>query len=131
MHEIIHHHDTPYLLMGDLNTLSPRDKYSEEELIREFQRFRNNGYINIKADVKSLMRCRLVRVLEESGLQDTLSQWRSTVPTTARYSRKIRGMRVDYIFVSSDIKILSSYVFKNKDAEIASDHYPVVATIRF
>ena len=38
-------------------------------------------------------------------------------------------MRVDYCFVSPDVRVLDSYVVKNELSEVASDHYPLVTIL--
>ncbi len=35
---------------------------------------------------------------------------------------------MDFIFASPEFRVVDSYVLKNEQTEIASDHYPVVAT---
>ncbi len=44
----------------------------------------------------------------------------------AKFSEAKTGVRMDFIFTSPDIRTNKTYVLKNEDTEIASDHYPIV-----
>ena len=39
------------------------------------------------------------------------------------------GIRIDYIFCSTDFKVLDSVIVKNKLTELASDHYPIYSVL--
>ncbi len=119
--------DSDYIMTGDFNSLSPNDLYDKQVLIEELSRFSDDP---VKyAD--SMLEYRLVNHILSSGLFDALPENRrtSTVPTRSKYNVPVAGMRVDYFFVSPDVRVLDSYVIKNNLTEIASDHYPLVMVL--
>ena len=116
-----------YIMTGDFNSLSYNDIYDKQVLIEEFSSFSSNP----NKVVDSLLECRLVRHINDNGLVDSLplDHRTSTVPTRSKYNKSVPGMRVDYCFVSPDVRVLDSYVVKNELSEVASDHYPLVTIL--
>ena len=117
---------SPYILTGDFNALSPEDIYDKEQLLEEFQEFMGDTAETVIAE---LLKSRMIDQILTHGLRDAFEDKKkkdSTVPTRSKYGKSISGMRIDYFFVSNDLKVENAYVLKNEDAEVASDHYPIV-----
>ena len=115
----------PYILTGDFNALSPEDSYDKDELAGELSAF-ISGTPSLSID--DLLKRQLINWILSNGLRDAFNGIKraSTVPTRKKYGKDVKGMRVDYFFISDDIKVSDAYILKNEDTEIASDHYPIV-----
>ena len=116
----------PYIITGDFNALSPDDSYDEGLLAEELKVF------PVDVSVSDWLKCKVVRGIFDSGLKDALhpSKRTSTVPTYIEGRRKI-GTRIDYMFITPEIKVIDSYVIKTADTNIASDHFPLVGIFEF
>jgi endonuclease/exonuclease/phosphatase family metal-dependent hydrolase len=131
--QILSKKTNPYILLGDFNALSPKDKYVKQELVNQFNEFIHDikkASINAEQSLK----CFMVKEVTSAGLTDTYlaknNKQSDTIPTKNYLSKGQKsGIRIDYIFCSSDFKILESGIFKNKLTEKASDHYPIYATL--
>jgi endonuclease/exonuclease/phosphatase family metal-dependent hydrolase len=124
--------DKNYILAGDFNSLSPEDKYNREKLIRGFKTFDKNP----EQSVNNLMEGKTIQYLLSHGLVDTHRKIHKkfvesdyTMPTDFLSKNKESAMRIDYIFCSPDIKIKDAGIIRSKEAEKASDHYPVYADL--
>jgi len=115
----------PYLLTGDFNTLHPDDVYDYDELVKEFAAF-DQQEVHKMFDNWKKAEC--VSWILQQGLVDAFlpESRQSTVPTFYAYGRKQKGVRLDFTFHSTGLKVKEAYVLKNEDTEIASDHYPIV-----
>lgn len=111
----------PYIIIGDFNALSPEDRYDATVLAEELKGFSSG------VPVSEWLECKVIRGILATGLQDALppDKRTSTVPTELEGKRKI-GSRIDYMFITPDIRVIDSYVIKTADTNIASDHYPLV-----
>lgn len=134
--KIIDKKESPYVLLGDFNALSPKDKYKFSDLVEEFILARRSKALAEKEAEESLQALMLGRVID-SGLIDTYlecnKRYSGTLPTKAytRANKKTGTIRIDYIFCSKEFKVVDSGVLKNELSEIASDHYPIYATLVF
>ena len=83
--------------------------------------------------MEDMLECKAIKAVRRVGLQDTFTllnkKWDYTIPTDVLSKKKESGIRIDYIFCSSDINVLDASIIKNSWTEKASDHYPVTATI--
>ncbi len=117
----------PYILTGDFNTISPEDvaKYDFNQLTKDIESY---NPAKAKLIINNWQNAEFVRWLLKEGLTDAFPEKdrQSTVPTRYAYERKKDGVRMDFIFTSPDIRTSKTYVLKNEDTEIASDHYPIV-----
>ena len=70
----------------------------------------------------------LIPEIRRYGLRDAFpSENRSwTIPTEYASKGSKVGTRLDYFFVSDDIKVKRTEVLRNNYTEKASDHYPIV-----
>lgn len=124
----------PYILLGDFNALSPRDKYKFSNLVDEFTAYR--GREGAIENAKNVLKCLMLKKVESAGLIDTYlkcnKKYSGTLPTK-HYSllknSRAGAIRIDYIFCSNDFKVLKSGILKNALTEIASDHYPIYALL--
>lgn len=67
------------------------------------------------------------RAFTEAGYVDAQ---RAVQPTGAIVTQ-IYGERIDYVFASSPVDVIESYVDESLPFEVASDHFPVVAALEF
>ncbi len=114
-----------YLLTGDFNTINPQDQIDFSLLAQELRRSIPK---EAEAVVERWREASLVPWLTKRGLRDAFppEARESTVPTTSAYGHKMEGARIDFFFVSTPVKVNETFVLKNADTEIASDHYPIV-----
>ncbi|MEA3329520.1 MAG: endonuclease/exonuclease/phosphatase family protein [Nanoarchaeota archaeon] len=134
--EILKTKETPYIILGDFNSLSPKDKqnYKFSSLVEEFTAFQGSkekATRNTKDNLKCLM---LKKVISEKLVDSYLKcnkNYSGTLPTKKYASSKNKSgiIRIDYIFCSKEFKILDSGILKNNLSEIASDHYPIYALL--
>jgi len=117
----------PYILTGDFNSLSDEDNYDRQKLVTGLK-----GYLKDKTDeeVDRMMERKFIPYLRSSGLHDAFepSKRTYTLPTDLQNKDKSYAMRLDYFFVSPEIKVKDAYVIKNALTEKASDHYPICGT---
>lgn len=124
--------ETPCILLGDFNALSPEDNYSVEELTEGFKPARGDKSIE---NAKDASQCLMVKKVLEKGLIDAYRAKNKdrgdTIPTKSYTSFKdnFGDMRLDYIFCSKEFRIIDCKVVKNSETNIASDHYPVFAKL--
>jgi endonuclease/exonuclease/phosphatase family metal-dependent hydrolase len=76
----------------------------------------------------------LVAAVRSHGLTDALEPARRThtLPTRLPRPGSTQGaeLRIDYIFVSRELRVARAEVIHSDAADRASDHYPVVAEIQ-
>jgi endonuclease/exonuclease/phosphatase family metal-dependent hydrolase len=133
MESVLRDHARPYILAGDLNACSPRDKYKRDDMIRSFSRFIPNHAVET---VDGLLSFKAIPRIEIAKLIDTYKAIHPdedavnyTVPTNLRGEDKGSGMRCDFIFCSDDFTVEDAGVIKTTDTEMASDHHPINATL--
>ncbi len=114
------------IIMGDLNSLSPRDSYDQATLLKDFQNqhITKFGSDNILFDT--------IKTIEAAGLVDCAAyknNFSFTVPTPANIDMAHSiPLRIDYAFVTANllpfvenISIKTGGLFDK-----ASDHFPLV-----
>jgi endonuclease/exonuclease/phosphatase family metal-dependent hydrolase len=140
--EILKGKKSNYLLIGDLNSLSPLDKYNKKKMINSWSKF-SKGILDMphkdrkisttKDLVEEMLKRDAVKEVSKKGLVDTYKKKNKnfdfTIPTDLLSKDKSSGVRMDYIFCSKDFKVLKSGIIKNKLTEMASDHYPIYAVL--
>ncbi len=126
---------TPYILAGDFNGLSPQDTYDRNKMLKGF-----NSLPWIKPDVSSwivddLLKSEEIKQVLSKGMIDSYKKVQAkqdyTLPTNLNGSTTDSASRVDYVFCSADIKVKDAGIIKSESAEMASDHYPVFAELEF
>ncbi len=113
----------PYILTGDFNALTLGDNYNKEELVNGFKTLTEDAD-NIVAE---LLKGKFIEYLKKMSLKDAFekNKRQATIPTK-RYKTGSSDVRLDYFYISKDIKVIDAYVLKNELTEKASDHYPIV-----
>ena len=111
--------DKDFMIVGDLNSLSPYDNYNLKKIEKEYRRFGK--------PVKQLV----IPRLKDYGLVDLMYIHKTnkpTAPTRNGSLDKRTPIRVDYVFATDRLtaKVRNSYVVKNEITERCSDHYPIV-----
>ena len=121
---------TPEILMGDMNSFSPEDNYDKDKLIAGFKTFMHN---QAEYKINDSLKAKTIKSILDKGLTDTFvvknKTFDYTMPTDMRSKNKDSAIRIDYIFCNKNFKVLDAGIIKNKETEIASDHYPVYATL--
>jgi endonuclease/exonuclease/phosphatase family metal-dependent hydrolase len=131
--KVLERKEEPYILLGNFNALSPKDRYKVDVLTKEFTAF-NESKEKAEANARDILSCAMLKKVIDSDLVDSYyvrnEKYDSTMPTK-RYNvtDNKTGMRIDYIFCSKTIRVLKSGIVKNKLAEMASDHYPIFAYV--
>jgi exodeoxyribonuclease III len=115
------------IILGDLNSLSEKDKYSLNELYQSIDSGNNNT---------EEPRYDVINKLERAGYFDAAvldnKQGECTVPITHDGDLTYKNLRLDYIFLSEHLLTnFSSYrVIKNSLTKNASDHFPIVVELK-
>jgi len=119
----------PYILLGDFNALSDEDDYTEAKLLAQMLPHVRER----EAIVARMLDRKLVASVRGRGLVDTLplAERTHTLPTRLERGDATQGaqIRIDYIFVSTEFRVVHAEVVQRAPADEASDHYPVVATL--
>ncbi|MBA3546428.1 MAG: endonuclease/exonuclease/phosphatase family protein [Nannocystis sp.] len=119
----------PYILLGDFNALSDEDDYTAATLRAQML----DHVDEPEAIVAHMLDRKLIAGVRATGLVDTLApQHRThTIPTRLARGHATQGarIRIDYIFVSQDVRVVHAEVVQRPPTDEASDHYPVVATL--
>ena len=119
----------PYILMGDLNSISPDDKYDPKTMLKGFSKFEEDP----KRIVDEFLKKKVIRQLLDKNLRDTFNvvgrPWHCTIPTDMLSVNKDSGTRIDYIFCSEEFKIKDAEIIVNELTNKASDHYPISAVL--
>jgi endonuclease/exonuclease/phosphatase family metal-dependent hydrolase len=119
----------PYVLMGDFNALSDEDPYDAATLVREL----TGNVPDPQALAARMLDRQLIAEVRRHGLVETLApaDRTHTLPTTLDRPHATQGarLRLDYIFVSPEIRVHGAHVVKTPGTELVSDHYPVVADL--
>jgi endonuclease/exonuclease/phosphatase family metal-dependent hydrolase len=114
------------IIIGDFNSLSPYDPYDKNLLLKIFKdkKIKKFGTKNLRFDV--------VKKIEASGFVDSMNYLkRPFIPSTPTSSnldtQHAAKLRIDYAFLSKNLLsyLKNSKIFINKDANKASDHYPI------
>lgn len=128
--KILKNHQTPYILAGDLNSLSPQDNYNYPNLLEGYRKFMKE---KAEQKIEDMSSCLFVKSILKNGLIDSFrtnhEEFDFTVPTNLRSKNKDSAVRIDYIFCSKQFKIVESGIIKDKLTEQASDHYPIYAVL--
>lgn len=119
------------ILMGDMNSLSRNDAYSDD-IIKGF-----NNYQLKKFTTRNKLCFSVVDRITSFDYLDPAyifnKQKINTVPTKINHDEAhVADMRVDYIFISPSLKdkIKSYSVIKNSLTDRTSDHYPIVVELK-
>lgn len=115
------------IVLGDMNSLSHLDNLELSDLSRETQS---------RHVVEGALDFRVSKSLEAAGFVDAYAALHQgnpepTIPTRAARGSRFTPARLDYIYVSRDMRswLRSIEVVKNDYSEVASDHYPLVLEI--
>jgi endonuclease/exonuclease/phosphatase family metal-dependent hydrolase len=119
----------PYLLMGDFNALSDEDPYDHATLVHQL----TGNVEQPEMLARRMLDRQLIAAVRAAGLIDTLapSCRAHTLPTRLSRPGATQGaeIRIDYIFVSEELRVLRAEIGKSEAADRGSDHYPVLAVL--
>lgn len=121
---LLKNHTTPYVLTGDFNALSDSDHYNKNTIIKAVQQFFPDKK-SCDAFVNQQLKGELIAFVKKHNLRDAMDgrAFEPTFPTPLL--PEAAKTRIDYVFVSPDITITNARVITSKDAQGASDHYPI------
>ena len=119
------------IILGDFNSLSPLDKYNEEELLKYLKK------IKLKKFGTTKLRKDVHKKLLNLGLIDTTKKFSKSfehsVPTKFNKEKDIHftKLRLDYIYITPNLlpKLKSSEIIRNKETNQLSDHFPIMAEL--
>ncbi|MFG1603771.1 endonuclease/exonuclease/phosphatase family protein [Actinoplanes sp. NPDC049265] len=112
------------LIAGDLNSLDPGTDHSEavKRIAPRYQRrhLRPDGSVDTRA----------IQAMAAAGFVDVGRGIGPTVPTEGLRQDEFGDFRLDYLMASPPLAKLARYVSVRRDevTDMASDHYPVVAS---
>tara|TARA_Y100000310_G_scaffold327596_1_gene394204 strand:- start:3638 stop:4396 length:759 start_codon:yes stop_codon:yes gene_type:complete len=120
------------ILLGDLNSLSPKDEYDEEKLLKilKEKNIKKFGQNKLKKDVQTK--------LLDAGLIDAVREFSDefeyTVPT--EYNKDefhFEKLRLDYIYISKSLRpfLKNAKIIRNEETNQLSDHFPIMAEFDF
>jgi len=116
------------ILIGDLNSLSPLDKYNEESLIETFRK------INLKKFGDKKLRFDVQKKILNFGLIDTVKKFSNSfeysVPTEFNKDpHHAAKLRLDYLYITPNLlpNLKSSRIIRNEETNQLSDHFPIIA----
>jgi exodeoxyribonuclease-3 len=120
--------------MGDLNSLSSLDNYDEKELLKEMKKLNTHKFTSRFGE--SHLRKEVISKIQEFGLVDALKlfsdKFEYSVPTTFNKDvDHITKLRLDYIFVTNDLKkfVKDIQIIRNDETDRLSDHFPILIEI--
>jgi len=117
------------VVMGDLNSLSPHDKYAVTDIP---EGYRSRHLTDGKIDT------RVLEAFNQAGFVDSMACLHPedpgfTAPTKLASDPAFEGakLRLDYILVPSALKntLRSGEVIRNEDSNSASDHFPLMVEL--
>ena len=111
----------PHVLAGDFNSTAPDQKIDASRLPpKVLPHYEANG--------RSIPR-RVIAKLLDAGYADALAVRNSDANTTATFTTRCPGMRLDYI-LTRGFDVVAAAVEHDRLAKAASDHFPVTAELR-
>ena len=123
----------PSLFLGDLNAVSPDPNTNEQALMEIFSRFQDHehalhsaamfhqsGHLLFDEDEGLFPQRGFVRAIQEPV---------STMPTALIRQPGDVGLRIDHILASPEFRVHQGWVERCAEADVASDHYPVLAEL--
>lgn len=119
--------NTPTLVSGDLNTLSPKDLLENKTRIDSFLK-QNPKYFSLTSLLEDMARTEVISGLTNLGFSDTDSNYYPTFPTKLTSLSEVPLIRIDF-FLSKDIEVKRCETLYGDLYDKASDHYPLLLEI--
>ena len=120
------------ILLGDLNSLSPLDKYNEKKLLKKLKK------LNIVKFGEGILKKDVQTKILKFGLIDTIKKFSKklehTVPTKFNKDKyHCEKLRLDYAYITLLLKkyLKSAKVIRTKETNQLSDHFPLVIEFEF
>ena len=123
--------DIPLVLCGDFNAISPADQPDTNGLVEAFGEFSKTPAFDVARFVDGGEA--VFPALHWAGLRDGFapSERKITMPTRLISPSQASGMRIDHLWVNALVQVGQAQVVEGPLADAASDHYPLLATVRF
>lgn len=112
------------IIMGDLNTISPRDSEETKKRINKFIT-KNPKFSFLKNQFMDMARAEVIKKLSSASFKDASKNSDCTAPTKLTGLSEKPLLRLDYCFYKNlsikDFKVLTGDIY-----EEASDHFPIL-----
>jgi len=119
--------DSPQLIMGDLNTFSPKDAEDTRKAIEEILE-QKPEFKKLRKQIGDMARGEVIQYLMDLGFKDASAKYDNTFPTSlSPLGNKPLG-RLDYCLYKN-LNIKDFEVFRGELCERTSDHYPILVEI--
>lgn len=124
--------DQPLMIMGDLNTIARRDINHSNILIGTFYRRNPSLHKKLKPILNDMQKGEVVAHLESWGLLDAgRKKYLPTFPTPLFPADTQQPfLRLDYCFYSPSFTLSRYNVLYDEAFKAASDHFPILLTIK-
>jgi endonuclease/exonuclease/phosphatase family metal-dependent hydrolase len=121
--------DRALVVCGDFNSISPDDQPDEIALTKAFSRFSSQPASDLARFTDGGRK--VFEALKKLDLRDAMDvgDRKFTMPTDMISLDKTSAMRIDHIWVNPLCEVIKSSVIHHPLADLASDHYPVMAEI--
>lgn len=124
--------DGPAILCGDLNAITPEDDPDVGRLVEAFRGFQKPD--DAQRSVSRFIdagRMLFEAVLPHYGWRDAMPMTSrdATIPTRLIAEGRDSDMRIDHVLVSRHIDVVDARIIREPEADLASDHYPVVCDL--
>ncbi len=119
----------PLVLGGDFNAISPQDHPNHEKLTEAFSRFSSTPGPDSARFIEGGQF--VFQALAAEGMREAIPPAGRfpTIPTRLIASNDDSGMRIDHIWVNEHVVVREGWVERAPEADVASDHYPVVVDL--
>ena len=126
LHELPDH---ALAVCGDFNAISPEDQPDEVALTQAFARFTATPATDVARFTNGGRA--VFQALSAMGLRDAVEPdaRQHTMPTKLVSVDGASGMRLDHIWINARLSATKAHVVTGDLADVASDHYPVVADL--
>lgn len=125
--------DGPAVFLGDLNAVSPAPDTDEHALVDIFTRFQDKEHALHSAALFHQSGHLLFDAVEglfpQRGFVRAIQEPVSTMPTALIRQPGDVGLRIDHILASPEFRVQRGWVERAPEADVASDHYPVLAEL--
>lgn len=120
----------PTIIMGDLNTFSPKDIPVVVSAIRSFLDSNPSLEAKFAPVLNEMQKAQVSKILEAAEFIDTNLTSQTTAPTSLLGVKNLADIfRLDYIFCSKNIKWKNFKVHKYNFFDKVSDHFPITLEI--
>lgn len=119
--------DKPSIVVGDLNSFSPKDVVRTKQRIDDFLKS-NRKHEKYRKQLNDMARAKVISKLFKHGFKDSAVEHKNTFPTKLTKISDEPILRVDYCLYKNceikEFKVLYGELFDK-----TSDHFPIIAKV--